>query len=956
MKSVVENPWLRPLVVAFLAFSILMVTGCSGCRSKDDQETAKKEEAKKEREKKKKKKPDFETRRPVILPGVFPKPKTREKEEKDPAKAAIAELSESRSRLNRTKLGHWYTANFQAIANNFNADGELTSYAVDGAGKPVPIPKTDYFLSTSRPVALPKGEWKNFETSIYIPPRDKRVASATVSYSLNRGAGGLAQIAMSEPTALLKSFQHHIVLLSNRPDTYKFLDFADCIKMRFQKADGSFADPFYYVVPSWPGDPLPLPQHSLNWTTIAYLIWDDYDPNIIEPEHQEAILDWLHYGGQLIVSGPDCLDKLQTSFLANYLPAHFENSRNLSNADVKELNQNWTVPVARNKSQKRTFQISEKVPLLGVTFKPHDDAQYIDGTGELAIERRVGRGRIAVTAFSINAPAVRNWRSFKSFLNGALLRKPGRRFGKSLTEEIVFEWNSDGADIFEPMINSTLRYLSRDLSRNGTAEAKSSEPGNDDSFLGNQGFAYIGGTEYKPGDELRLQNSKNATKSRNLSDHWHYGGYQDAPQSGTSGWNDNSGVSLAARETLKEAAGITPPSSTFVLKMLAVYLTVLVPLNWLIFRLMGKVEYAWAAAPFIAIAGAFFVVKMAALDIGFVRSNTQIGLLEIHADYQRAHLAEYSALYTSLSSGYNADLDNLTAQSLPFGIVDGEEEFFSEESISQVQLRRTVLNRLEGFQVQSNSTGLLHTEYMLDLEGVMSFFPESSDGTPLIANGTNINLRDAAVFGRDANGDYQFCWLGDLAAESNKDLTFKKTDSLIDGWVGNPKFENTNRSSAKIWEDNVNNLKAATLEQIKEFPEIQSNWPKYERLLLQNEPDHENGGYSRQQFGKIYQVVNSSADVSLGRILDAVLQNLTLAQGEYRLVGATDQRLGRTVFQPASTQVDQQTLVVAHLKQPKLPIPQRDQNAYEDFVSRSSLDWEQDEKEAEERLKQLQNN
>jgi hypothetical protein len=78
---------------------------------------------------------------------------------------------------------------------------------------------------------------------------------------------------------------------------------------------------------------------------------------------------------------------------------------------------------------------------------------------------------------------------------------------------------------------------------------------------------------------------------------------------------------------------------------------------------------------------------------------------------------------------------------------------------------------------------------------------------------------------------------------------------------------------------------------------------------------------------------------------------LTLSPGEYRLIGATDQRLGHTVFNPKSTQVDQQTLVVIHLKRPPLPSASPDLNAYEDFVSRSNLDWEREEKEFDERLK-----
>ena len=137
---------------------------------------------------------------------------------------------------------------------------------------------------------------------------------------------------------------------------------------------------------------------------------------------------------------------------------------------------------------------------------------------------------------------------------------------------------------------------------------------------------------------------------RRLGDYWHYGGYQHDQQAGNAGWNDQSGISNAARQTLISSAGITPPSSKFVLQMLAVYLVVLVPLNWLVFRTMGRVEWAWIAAPIIAIAGAFAVAKMASLDIGFVRSNTQVALLEVYNGHQRGHL---SPVFRALHIAFN---------------------------------------------------------------------------------------------------------------------------------------------------------------------------------------------------------------------------------------------------------------------------------------------------------------
>ena len=967
MKTILDNPFLRYLAVALICFSLLMVTGCSGCQDKEDSKAAKKEEDKKKK-KKKKKKPDYESRRAVILPGYFHKPKTPEelkKEKENPAAAAMDNLNRPSVTKNRTKLGHWVTSNFQAIANNFNAEGQLETYSQTGTSTPVRIPSTDYYISSSRPVSLPKGEWKNFETTVFLPTRSGRARSASINYQISRTASGLPQIHSFDSSLLMKPHEFHFLILSTRPDDYRFLEFADSIRLPGSKIEGGRIDPFYLIVPSIPDDPLPLPRHALNWTTIAYLVWDDYDPDLLEPEHKQAILDWIHFGGQLIVSGPDSLDKLQDSFLSEYLPAHFERSRNLTSADIKELNENWTVKLRRNPAEQRKLQISNTVPLLGVDFKPHDDAEFIDGTGGIAIERTLGRGRIVITAFSLNSPSIRKWRSFKSFFNGALLRKPARNFGKVRNDEgtIVFEWADDATSIFDPLLGSTLRFLSRDLSRNGTEKTVSSASGVAaadeaplDQGFGNSGFGYNSYVNDNP--HMKIQRSRISGLERNLDNHRYYGGFQDAPQSGVAGWNDRSGISHAARESLKLAAGIKPPSSGFVLKMLAAYLLVLVPLNWLIFRLIGRVEYAWIAAPLIAIAGAFLVIKFASLDIGFVRSNTQVGVLEIQANYSRAHLAEYSALYTSLSTRYSAELDNLTAQSLPFATDDNPSNFQPKATLSEVQLRRTVKNRLEGFQIQSNTTGLVHTEYLLDLTGVVSFVPPKSDDpdSGSIGNSTNVGISNAGVVGRTEDGEYRVAWIGELAAGNESDLSFSDTtlESLKQPWLKIPVFSNSKRAAENIWNTNVKDSKSASLEEISLFPELSDRWPDYKRMFLRSNDSNSNETeyfYTQPQFEQIYQSVNSNSEIGIGRMFDAVADNLTIAPGEYRLIGSSSQRLGKTKFDPDSTQVEQQTLVVVHLQHPKLPVAKPDLNSLEEFKSaRSNLNVEEELKELEEEL------
>ena len=73
--------------------------------------------------------------------------------------------------------------------------------------------------------------------------------------------------------------------------------------------------------------------------------------------------------------------------------------------------------------------------------------------------------------------------------------------------------------------------------------------------------------------------------------------------------------------------------------------------------MLGKLEFAWLAVPFIAIGGAIWVAREARLDIGFARSQTEVGLLEVQTGCDRAHLTRVTAIYNSLSSTYDIAFD-----------------------------------------------------------------------------------------------------------------------------------------------------------------------------------------------------------------------------------------------------------------------------------------------------------
>jgi hypothetical protein len=239
---------------------------------------------------------------------------------------------------------------------------------------------------------------------------------------------------------------------------------------------------------------------------------------------------------------------------------------------------------------------------------------------------------------------------------------------------------------------------------------------------------------------------------------------------GVGGWNDFEGAPRAARESLREAAGIKIPDASFVIFVLAVYLAVLVPLNWGIFRVVGRIELAWVAAPLIAIVGALSVIKLAELDIGFARSRTEIAVLEAHNGYPRGHLTRYTALYASLSTTYDVVFEDSNALALPFP-ADEDYQRSRGQGVDRVEYRRDETEaRLAGFNVNSNSTGMIHSEQMYELGGAISY--SDKDGREEVFNRTKYALHNAGVIRRVSSDRVQVAWIGDLPAGQGRAATF----------------------------------------------------------------------------------------------------------------------------------------------------------------------------------------
>ncbi|EMI19406.1 putative membrane protein [Rhodopirellula maiorica SM1] len=232
---------------------------------------------------------------------------------------------------------------------------------------------------------------------------------------------------------------------------------------------------------------------------------------------------------------------------------------------------------------------------------------------------------------------------------------------------------------------------------------------------------------------------------------------------GIGGWNDGSDAVELTQAILRNESGIVIPPSSLVVRSLGFYLIALVPLNYLVFRLFGKLEYAWLTVPVIAIAGAVWVARSAQLDIGFARSQTELAILETQPGYERAHLARVIAIYNSLSSTY--DMQFGTVDAVANSLAQSKTDPVDEPLRFQTDFEEGPL--LSGVAVGSNQTQMVRAEQIVDLGGSIYLDDET------LVNETQYDLLDSFVVVKNAKDQTRLAVVGLCSAGSKTKLRFR---------------------------------------------------------------------------------------------------------------------------------------------------------------------------------------
>jgi hypothetical protein len=348
---------------------------------------------------------------------------------------------------------------------------------------------------------------------------------------------------------------------------------------------------------------------------------------------------------------------------------------------------------------------------------------------------------------------------------------------------------------------------------------------------------------------------------------------------GIGAWNDFNTTATSARNALSEAAGVDVPNRTFVVVCLAVYLIILVPINWMFFQAVGRVEWAWVAAPVLAVLAAVAVVHQAQLDIGFVRSQTEIGLLELQPEHPRGHMTRFTALYTSLSTTYGLEFDDPTALAMPFPTDASNRAAASGARVTTIDFERQGESvRLNGLPVFSNSTLFVHSEQMLPLDGSIRLGKAVATGALQLENRSQIHLYSVGVI-RKEGGNLRGVWIGELPP--GQSTPFGNPNAMPPLAGGN------------------------------DVPFASERQAEAQRL---------SAGGGRLNLEPMFSLAYAAEH---------------LDEGELRLVARADAPLPGYSVTPRASQLRTATLVVAHLQHGKLPPLQKDKNTKLDMKIRA---------------------
>ncbi len=703
----------------------------------------------------------------------------------DPAEMAKAERERSRPPIEIfksyvmpndvlpfVKANHWSTMAVELRSNAIAYAGSLET-------GPIQLENMPQSVVFRREATLVKGQKSRLLIQFFASP----TVSREIKLSLLRPESLRDDETYTAAIRLLEPHQMLIPVLTKGPnDAYgRWNQLRTVYPLSGLKNDAQVYDRQKYyrmVLPAEVTRP-ELPSHPLTWTTISHVIWDGMPPETLSISQQEAMLDWLHWGGQIIIvggAGP-AFAPLRESFLGPYLPAEPSGQgAQLTSADLEAFVKAYPPyansvdpdePIEGTQTYSSAFEeVGKRYKPPAPIFIPRDKPIYVTaltpkagarvigfekpGLPPLAVEWRVGRGRITMLSVALTDPQLIAWPGYETLVRRVVLRRPEENLGEPL------RYNGNGLGGYLPPRYDALsgpdltwlRLFGRDLGAPTRRVRIDDEDGTQPTSTQVGAVAIPTTTKAAPSVTPASLAAVNTPYQVPVAE-----------------WLDSAALPTMSRQRLEHASGIEIPGQRFVLMVILAYMALLVPVNWLVCRFaFGRKELAWLVVPVLAMGFAFVVERAAAYDVGYDSACNEIDLIETFGDYPRGHLSRFASLYTTGRVKYAiAYPGDPTALALPLNTGRS----IRGEDVQQSTFQATPTPSLTGFQVQPRSLAMFRAEQLTSLPGTVTLTEEG--GVRKIVNGTGVELKDAIVV-EIAAGVSQTTTLGTIDAKATVEL------------------------------------------------------------------------------------------------------------------------------------------------------------------------------------------
>lgn len=614
-------------------------------------------------------------------------------------------------------------------------------------------------LSLRRNVLLPRQQLKrvgalcfipaiDFQDAARDPPGDMQLEANEVRIHhqlIDDGFGGLLHDGFST-VRLLRRLERLVVIVSTTPENMGWWRSLNSFNHVVDRIEGVSNPSHPCVLVDARNLATDLPSNSMAWDVIGVLIWNDGDPALMPSTTKQALVDWIAAGGTLLINTPAAAQSLVAEPFAELMPLKVGTAAEEALATESQLARFDVPRAAYDRPTLGADAYAESItqPFDGPSESSPDSEPYVveDATLIDTSNDRPAPSDLPVKSSSIAAGAA--WVSTQQNLIAERHIGRGRVLATTfdLNHEDFRQWDAVGNWFHTVVMRLPPRHWDR---------------------LQNY-YAERGGRTLPVGPYRLSSISYSSGESPALAA------------------NDNDVASTIARPYVQSETKIKTPARSSVLRMMLSYIGVVVVANYVLFRLIDRVQWAWIALPILAVAGVVFFIRALQLEIGFNRSQQGMGVLQIYSDYPRAHLSQFTSVYSSLSESVDAVLPpesgfvRLSSIAVP---PDGSLDYRYADRDGE---------GLVGFPLRSQTAAMIHSEEIVDCGGSIEYRPPPDRGfsgqvAGEFVNHSEIDLRDAFVVYNSADADLVAA-IGDLPRGATAALNDKKWISP-DKWDSN---------------------------------------------------------------------------------------------------------------------------------------------------------------------------